>query len=78
MFQTSAIMTSPFEDAKPVICAEKRFPRVDFASFEMSQSDVTPLKGLARWPRHIHCPECRQMSVTKITRKMGSGTQYVL
>lgn len=72
------VMTTYFDDTKTVF-TEKRLPFTDMSSFDtVAQSDVTPLKGLARWPRHIKCPECRQLSVTKVHRKISSGTQYVL
>lgn len=71
------IMAFHCEDAKPVL-VEKRLPGIAATSFDtMAESDITPLKSLARWPRHIRCPGCRQLSVTRVRRKISSGTQYV-
>ncbi|KJK79421.1 hypothetical protein H634G_05012 [Metarhizium anisopliae BRIP 53293] len=70
-------MAFPCEDAKPVL-GEKRLPGMAAISFDtMAESDITPLKSLARWPRHIRCPGCRQLSVTRVRRKISSGTHVM-
>ncbi|KAF5136498.1 hypothetical protein E5D57_000261 [Metarhizium anisopliae] len=70
-------MAFPCEDAKPVL-VEKRLPGIAAMSFDtMAESDITPLKSLARWPRHIRCPGCRQLSVTRVHRKISSGTHVL-
>ncbi|KAF5251571.1 hypothetical protein FANTH_3181 [Fusarium anthophilum] len=40
----------------------------------ISQSNVVPLRKLKQWPRAIICPACRELSLTRVERKICGGT----
>ncbi|EGU80166.1 hypothetical protein IWW34DRAFT_779812 [Fusarium oxysporum f. sp. albedinis] len=41
----------------------------------ISQSNVVPLRKLKQWPRAVICPACRELSLTRVERKICGGTQ---
>lgn len=41
----------------------------------ISPSDIVPLRKLKQWPRAILCPACRELSLTRVERKICGGTQ---
>ncbi|KAF5699420.1 Litaf-like zinc finger domain-containing protein [Fusarium globosum] len=40
----------------------------------ISQSNVVPLRKLKQWPRAVICPACRELSLTRVERKICGGT----
>lgn len=48
----------------------------DITAFNtISPTNVVPLRKLKQWPRAIICPACREISLTRIERKITGGTQ---
>ncbi|KAF4969943.1 hypothetical protein FSARC_2929 [Fusarium sarcochroum] len=40
----------------------------------ISPSNVVPLRKLKQWPRAVVCPACRELSLTRVERKICGGT----
>ncbi|RSM08682.1 hypothetical protein CDV31_008024 [Fusarium ambrosium] len=40
----------------------------------ISPSNIVPLRKLKQWPRAVLCPACRELSITRVERKVCSGT----
>ncbi|KAF4447145.1 hypothetical protein F53441_9290 [Fusarium austroafricanum] len=40
----------------------------------ISLSNVVPLRKLKQWPRAVTCPACRELSLTRVERKICGGT----
>ncbi|KAM5356795.1 hypothetical protein ACJ41O_003441 [Fusarium nematophilum] len=40
----------------------------------ISPQNVVPLTKLKHWPRAVNCPSCRELSITRVERKICSGT----
>jgi hypothetical protein len=41
----------------------------------ISPSNIVPLRKLKQWPRAVVCPACREVSLTRVERKICGGTQ---
>ncbi len=49
-----------------------------FTTHKANTQDIVQVKDLARWPRVVDCPACHNIAATRVVRRIGTGTQYVL
>ncbi|CAF3510434.1 unnamed protein product [Fusarium graminearum] len=40
----------------------------------ISPTNIVPLRKLKQWPRGVLCPACREISITRVERKICGGT----
>ncbi|KAF4969637.1 hypothetical protein FZEAL_10205, partial [Fusarium zealandicum] len=75
-FHTMLPETNSHDDNEVGILASSQ-PRQEneITSFDtISPSTVVPLTKLKHWPRAVLCPACREFSITRVERKVCSGT----
>ncbi|KAF4459035.1 Litaf-like zinc finger domain-containing [Fusarium albosuccineum] len=47
----------------------------DITAFDtISPSNAIPIRKLKQWPRPVMCPACRELSITRVERKVCNGT----
>ncbi|KAH7198750.1 uncharacterized protein B0J16DRAFT_379194 [Fusarium flagelliforme] len=66
---------SPNDNNKIELFPLPETQEADITAFNtISPSNVVPLRKLKQWPRAIICPACRELSLTRIERKITGGT----
>jgi hypothetical protein len=65
-----------YQDNKLDLFAPSQSQDNGLTAFEgISPSNIVPLRKLKQWPRAVLCPACRELSITRVERKVCSGTQ---
>ncbi|RSL72191.1 hypothetical protein CEP53_001188 [Fusarium sp. AF-6] len=64
-----------YQDNKIDLFAPNQSQDNGLTAFEgISPSNIVPLRKLKQWPRAVLCPACREISITRVERKVCSGT----
>ncbi|EEU38269.1 uncharacterized protein NECHADRAFT_77065 [Fusarium vanettenii 77-13-4] len=66
------------QDNKMDLFAPSQSQDNGLTAFEgISPSNIVPLRKLKQWPRAVLCPACRELSITRVERKICSGTHVM-